>query len=210
MDDVRCHPPFDQWDEPTFRRLTVGTEVVALRTGKALYYQGDKALQAHLILEGAVRSVMYRSDETTLDLGTQERGDWLGLPELILAGPALTDAVSLGCRLLVVDRHAFARMRTSSVFEDWLTAELARRCYALHARVELAQPGQRLARWLVAQQGPRGVLLTTQDEVATAVGTSRETVNRHLGRMQAEGLVRVERGRITVVDAEGLEVWGDE
>lgn len=208
MDALRSHPPFDKLDDQTLR--VAGTEVVSLRTGKALYYQGDRAVKAYLVLEGAVRSVMYRSDDTSLDLGTQESGDWLGLPELILAGPALTDAVSLGCRVLAVDRHAFAQLRTSAVFEQWLTGELARRCYALHARVELAQPGQRLARWLAAQQGPRGVLLVTQDEVAAAVGTSRETVNRHLGRMQAEGLVRLERGRITVVNAEALGVWGGE
>lgn len=210
MDEIG-HPPFDQMDQSVRRRLLAGAEDLSLRIGRVLYYQGDKALRTYLVLGGAVRTVMYRSDETTLDLGTQGPGDWVGLPELVVRGPALTDAVALeGCRVLAIDRQVFARLREVPAFEEWLLTELARRYYALHARVELAQPGQRLARWLAEHQGKGGALQITQDEIAAAVGTSRETVNRHLGRMQLEGLVRVERGRITVLDAAGLKVWGGE
>ena len=209
MDDIRRFSPFDLIDPAGLRRLLVGTEVLPFRTGKALFYQGDQGRRCCLVLAGSVRTVMYRSDETTLDLGLQGPGDWLGLPELILAGPYLTDAVALApCRVLAFDRPAFFRLRTVPEVEEWLTAELARRYYSLHARVELAQPGQRLARWLADRVS--GPILCTQDELAAAVGTSRETVNRHLGRMQAEGLVKVERGRITVLDAQGLAVWGGE
>lgn len=152
---------------------------------------------------------MYRSDETSLDLGTQGPGEWLGLVELVVDGPALCDAVALeSCRVLGFNRQALDRMRNHEALASWLPAELARRAYALHARIELAHPGQRLARWLSEQEVD--TVQVTQDELAAAVGTTRETVNRHLGRMQLEGLVRLERGRVTVLDAEGLRVWGGE
>lgn len=211
MDHAASFPPFDQLDEARGRRLWGSAESLSYRTGKVLYYQGDRMTRCFLVLEGTVRTVMYRTDETSLDLGTQGPGDWLGLPEILIEGPALCDAVALdSCRVLGFDRSAFDRLRRHEALAAWLPAELARRYYALHARVELAHPGQRLARWLIAHQGPRGALLVTQDEAAAAVGTTRETVNRHLGRMQLEGLVRVERGRVTVLDAEGLKVWGGE
>jgi len=204
-------PPFVRWEEAVRRRVLAGAERLSFRTGKALFYQGDRATRALLLLEGTVRTVMYRSDETSLDLGTQGPGDWLCLAEMVVSGPALTDAVALeACRCLSFDKAAFTRLRMAPGGEDWLSAELARRCYALHARIELAQPGQRLARWLADHGETPGPIVCTQEDLATTIGTSRETVNRHLGRMQAEGLVRVERGRITVLDSEGLAVWGGE
>jgi CRP/FNR family transcriptional regulator, cyclic AMP receptor protein len=40
--------------------------------------------------------------------------------------------------------------------------------------------------------------------LATMAGTSRPTVNRVLGEAAAEGLVRLTRGRVTVLDVSGL------
>jgi CRP-like cAMP-binding protein len=40
----------------------------------------------------------------------------------------------------------------------------------------------------------------TQDDVATMAGTSRATVNRVFGELEAAGALTVARGRITVLD----------
>lgn len=196
-------------DEGAVRRWAGVAEALTLRTGRALFYQGDPARRCFLVLSGAVRSVMYRSDETRLDLGTQGPGDWLGLAELVLDGPYLTDAVALdGCRVLAFDRGTFTRMRALVEVGGWLVAELARRTYALHSRIEVTQPGQRLARWLADRVAAgEETVRCTQEELAAAVGCTRETVNRHLARLQAEGLVKTGRGTVTVLNPGGLGVW---
>lgn len=204
--DAKGFPPLDRLEDLALRRLLAGTQTLSFRAGKALFYQGDRANRTFLVLGGTVRTLMYRSDETNLDLGIQGPGDWLGLPEMVVEGPYLTDALPLEvCQVQVFDRSAFSRLRSYPEGEAWLTGELARRCYSLHARIELVQPGLRLARWLADHAS--GPIVATQEELALTVGTSRETINRHLGRMQAEGLVKVERGRLQVLDAEGLATW---
>jgi CRP-like cAMP-binding protein len=40
--------------------------------------------------------------------------------------------------------------------------------------------------------------------MADAIGTAREVVSRRLKQMEGRGLVRLERGRIRVIDAGGL------
>jgi DNA-binding GntR family transcriptional regulator len=45
----------------------------------------------------------------------------------------------------------------------------------------------------------------TQEQIAEAIGASRETVNRHLGRLEADGLIKAGRGSITIVDGEALQ-----
>jgi CRP/FNR family transcriptional regulator len=47
----------------------------------------------------------------------------------------------------------------------------------------------------------------THQEFASAVGTTRETVNRVLSQLRKEKLVEVNREGITVLDYEGLKKW---
>jgi len=200
------HPPFDRFGEAEARRWQSAAESRTLRKGRSLYFQGDPADGAALVLEGRLRLVMLRSDDTLLEAGDLGSGDWVGLAEALVCGPRLADAVAAEtCRLLVFGGTLFRRFAALPETGAWLTGELARQCYALHSRIEVTQPGQRLARWLGGR--PAGWLVLTQDELAAAVGTTRETVNRQLGRLQAEGLVEVGRGRVRVIDPGALAAW---
>ena len=44
----------------------------------------------------------------------------------------------------------------------------------------------------------------TQDDLAAMAGTTRQTVNRVLGQAQEEGLLALSRGKIVILDAEGV------
>lgn len=55
--------------------------------------------------------------------------------------------------------------------------------------------------------GPTSVPLT-QDELASLAGTSRATVNRVLRAAEDDGLVVLRRGRILIVDPDGLRARG--
>jgi DNA-binding IclR family transcriptional regulator len=44
----------------------------------------------------------------------------------------------------------------------------------------------------------------TQVDVAELSGASRPTTNRYLRRLEEEGLVRLNRGHVTVLDVEAL------
>lgn len=64
---------------------------------------------------------------------------------------------------------------------------------------------QRLAQWLLEHARAAG---QTQQGLAEEVGTTREVVGRALKRFEAEGLVRVRRREIRVLDAERLRRLG--
>ena len=74
-------------------------------------------------------------------------------------------------------------------------------CQALH------QAEQRLARWLLQSHDFAGedVLDLTQDFVSEMIGVRRTTVSLIATNLQAEGLITVRRGRVTIVDRELLE-----
>jgi CRP-like cAMP-binding protein len=94
---------------------------------------------------------------------------------------------------------------------DWMFRHLAETIEQLSARYEsmlfLDVPG-RLARYLLELNRAGAALPLTQDELASAIGSTRVTVNKLLADFERRGLVRVDRQRIEIVDARklGLEL----
>jgi CRP/FNR family transcriptional regulator, cyclic AMP receptor protein len=214
IDRLRAMRPFDRLPAADLHRIEKAAELLPLRTGKALYYQGDAAEHCWLLVAGRMRGIMYRSDETAMELGRSAAGDWLGMAELILASPFLNDAIAEeSCELVAFSRAAFDQLLSFTGMREYFLREMARRLYVMHSRVELATPFDRLARYLVERhdeavregRGSGEAVSATQEQIAEAIGASRETVNRHLGRLEADGLIKAGRGSITIVDGEALQ-----
>jgi CRP/FNR family transcriptional regulator, cyclic AMP receptor protein len=74
---------------------------------------------------------------------------------------------------------------------------------ALHT-VQGRLAGLLLAQAEAAERG-EGMLPLTQAEMAAHLGTVREMVGRTLKTFDALGLVRLDRGQITILDRAGLE-----
>ncbi len=66
---------------------------------------------------------------------------------------------------------------------------------------------QQLCRWLLLSLDrlPSNELTMTQELIANMLGVRREGVTQAAGHLQAAGLIKYSRGRITVIDRPGLE-----
>lgn len=66
---------------------------------------------------------------------------------------------------------------------------------------------QQLARWLLtaADHLPHNQLQLTQEQIAHSLGVRREGVTEAAGRLQKAGLIDYRRGRINVLDPQGLK-----
>jgi len=62
----------------------------------------------------------------------------------------------------------------------------------------------RLARFLLMQANSPSSARWTHEQIAMQIGTVREVVSRTMLAFVKEGLVRLERGRIVIADAERL------
>ena len=73
-------------------------------------------------------------------------------------------------------------------------------CNGLH------EVDQRCARWLLMAQDRAGdVIELTQEYLASMLGVRRPSVTQVAKRLQADGLIKYTRGRITILDRPGLE-----
>ena len=68
----------------------------------------------------------------------------------------------------------------------------------------------RLARLLLERRDGSGVVVMTHQAAAAELGSAREVVSRQLKEFERRGWVRLERGRIHVVDADALGNLADE
>jgi CRP-like cAMP-binding protein len=66
---------------------------------------------------------------------------------------------------------------------------------------------QQLCRWLLANLDrlPGNDLLMTQELIASTLGVRREGINEAAVKLQSQGMIRYNRGRITVLDRKQLE-----
>jgi CRP-like cAMP-binding protein len=90
-------------------------------------------------------------------------------------------------------------LRQSNVYAEHLTS-LSAPCRVVRQLIDLG------ARYGIADDSAtRFDLEVTQDDLASLAGTTRETVNRVLSNLRDQGLIRVERARVSVLNLPALK-----
>jgi len=72
--------------------------------------------------------------------------------------------------------------------------------------------GQRLSRWLLMfhDRAATDELKLTQEFIALMLGVHRPSVSKNANRLQEKGFIKYNRGKITILDREGLENYSCE
>lgn len=119
--------------------------------------------------------------------------------------------VSVECTGVSIPRAVFLRLIHENLnFRAFVFRTLSRRVLELMELVEevaFNRLDQRLAKLLVSAAG-NGTSVSvekTHQQIADELGSVREIVSRILGTFADNGLVQLERGRIRVLDADGLQ-----
>jgi CRP-like cAMP-binding protein len=188
------------------------------RKDAVLFLRGDPGASLYVVEEGAVKLVL-ASDagkEFTLDL--LGPGDCFGELALLDGEPRSADAIAQDdCSVLLLPRADFDRFldahpRAARALLAVLSRRLRRDAVLLHEAV-FDGVADRVARALlrIAEQqadpagnGPSRALRVTQEELAGALGVTRESVNKWLGYFERRGVLRRQRGQITLLQPEAL------
>ncbi len=184
--------------------------------GEVIFLTGDPGVNLCIIESGQVKLTLTCQDlgrEVALDhLG---RGDVFGDLALLDGEPRSADAIAVEpTRLLLLSRDDFRAFLTShpAAAID-LLADMSRR---LRRDAQIIQDAAfldvpaRLARVALrlAEPGPDGALCTppmSQADLASLVLTTRATLNKFLGMLTDQGLLRWDSGRLVVLDKDGLQ-----
>lgn len=214
---LRACALFGSMDDAAINEVARLLRTRRFRRNEVIFHADDPGDTLFVIETGSVKIVLASLEGEEAIIATLGPGEFFG--ELaILDGaersatavalePAVLGALARTPFLELVAREPGVRVALLA----GLAAELRRLTRHVEELHFLALPG-RLANRLVAlaRQSPGpgpGAELTghyTQSDLASMIGCSRQTVNRLLGDLSEEGLIRVEHDAIRIPDIEAL------
>jgi CRP/FNR family transcriptional regulator len=207
-DELRAIPIFASLDLPSLRDVARRLRPCSFRPGQYIMVEGERAPGLFIALRGRVRLSRTAHDGREQVVAMLGAGDTLNAVPIFDGQPnhATARAMSaVSCILLpradlieLIGAHpdlALAALRQM--------AEQLRELVVLVEDLAFRSVRARLARTLLVESAEGSAELTHQ-ELAELAGTVREIAGRALRRLAEEGLVRLERGRVIVLDRDGL------
>ncbi|MEW6440179.1 MAG: Crp/Fnr family transcriptional regulator [bacterium] len=201
-------PPSDRADLLTiaFQRM--------LPKNSPLFHEGDEAAGFYMVVTGKVRVFKVSSEGKEHILHIFGPGEPVG-EVAVFAGkhfPAFASTLE-DCRLLYFPRNRFLDLasRKPQILLNML-ATLSLRLRRFTQKIEslsLKEVAARLAGVLLElpadANAPGAVRLpATKSHLASEIGTTPETLSRTFQKMSRQGLIRVERNRIQLLDRQAL------
>jgi len=201
-------PVFGQLDPARMARVLAESALRRMPAGSVLFDARQPCRGFPLVLEGSVRVSQSAPSGREILLYRVEPGQGCILSGGCLLGEADYSARAVAeseVTLLSLPRALFHElMRDSEPFRRFVFGMYGERLAEVMAVVEevaFRRLDERLAQ-LLLQRGP--VIAATQQQLADELGSVREIVSRLLRSFEERGWVRLERERVTVLDAEAL------
>jgi CRP-like cAMP-binding protein len=197
-----------------FDRITGGLEVIHLRLKDVLHKPGDPVRHVYFPGGGFCSVLTVLNDGSMVEVATIGREGMVGLSAVVNGSapdPSLTMVQAATDVCYRMSTEAFdAEMDRRGEFKTLLGRYAqaligfvmqSTACNAVHS-VE-----QRLARWLLMAHDrvARIEFPMTQEFLALMLGATRPTVTVVAGTLQRADLIAYHRGRVTIVDRDGLE-----
>jgi len=197
---------------------TVGTR--RYRRGEVIFRQGDPGDALHIILGGRVKISTLSESGGEAILATLRPHEFFGALALLDGAPRSASATAVeATETLILPRDRFRQLVDEVPgIRDHVLTQIAHEMRRLTSHVEelhFLDIAGRLAAQLARMAGEQGrqpdggeVRLDgpiTQGELAAMVGSTRQSVNKLLGWLIDDGLIRLERDAIVIVDLPGLQ-----
>lgn len=190
---------------------------IAART--ILFVEKEQARGVFMLCDGEVKLSIGNRAGKVLILGIAEPGEILGLSAVIMGKAHEVTAQTVSrCGVVFISREVILRFfRSHPDALQLVIGHLARSyesvCEQLRIVGLASSVPARLARWILGRSpnggekwndGPTGLHLT-HDEIASLIGSSRETVTRALTEFRNRKIIRVQGSALIVMDRAALE-----
>jgi CRP/FNR family transcriptional regulator, cyclic AMP receptor protein len=212
-------PFFSGLDAASLDRVTRGMRTRRFRRGEVIFHLGDPGDALFIVVSGAIKIMLPSDAGDEAILATLRAGDVFGELALLDGAPRSATAVAIeASETAILPRAQFRELlATEPAIRDALLAALAAELRRLTNHVEelhfldiTGRLASRLAR-IANESGqtlPDGAIRLpsplTQGDLAAMIGCTRQSVNKLLGMFTDDGLIRLDRESIVVLDLDGL------
>jgi CRP-like cAMP-binding protein len=204
-------PFFGGLGEDALRRIAPHVQERAFSPGQVIVWEGEPCQAVYLIARGLARTRRMSPEGREQVLAYLGPGGSFSLVSALDGRPnlATVDAVSEVTLYAIPCRQFHQILREHQEVAVAVSERLAGEVRRLSDMVEslaLHTVRTRLARFLLTTaEDANSPRRWTQEEIAAHIGTVREMVGRSLRTFAEEGWIRRQRGRIVIVNRQGLE-----
>ncbi len=203
-------------NEEILNYLAENTRLIAYDAGESILYEGQPCQGLNIVESGRVKIFKYSSTGREMIINVLDQGESfnevsvfdqqdnpvnvsavLSTRAWLISADALRKVIAehpQACQQIIINLSQNLRMLVGKVAElsfFTVTARLARLLREL--------PENQLA--------GRGASRLTQDDMAARIGTVREVVARSLKELERVGAIKLQRGKITIMNREKLIDW---
>lgn len=192
----------------------------AFPRGVRVFHEGDDSDACYVVRSGELRVTREHSDGRAIALATLSPGDFFGELAMLDGGSRSASVETLSdAELLALPARDMRRVIAAhGDIAAKLIVALTRRLRETNERVarqsfqtvpsRVAGVLSQLIAEEVQPEDRDGITVRmTQADLAQLAGTSRESVSRFLATLERAGVVRVGRGRVTIVEPRRLRAY---
>ncbi len=204
---IDLYPVLQALPTPLRERLLAGSQPMTVPAGTVLFDEHQPCQGFPFVLAGSIRVVKLAANGRELPLYKVQSGESCIITSSCLLGHADYNARGVTeseTTLVLLPRTLFEQMLGETAFRDFVFDLFAERISELMQLVEevaFRKLDQRLANLLL---GKGRQLHTTHQQLADDLGSVREMVSRLLKGFADQGLVRLGREQIEILDPAGL------
>ncbi|MEB3281576.1 MAG: Crp/Fnr family transcriptional regulator [Lyngbya sp.] len=198
--------------EEDFQRIAPYLIEVSLSLGQILQEPREKVETVYFPTNSMISLVSIMEDGSTVEVGIIGNDGMLGYPVYLGGGYSHT-------RAIVQIEGTALQLDGAILKSEFNRGNFFQRLLLLYTQAFLAQVTQtaacnrfhpaeeRLARWLLQSQDFAGceTLNLTQEFLSSMLGIRRASVTVAAGTLQQAGMIRYNRGKITILDRDALE-----
>lgn len=208
---LRTIPWLKRIQEVTLQKLAKAARLEQNPSGSQVGYRGRECSHFMLVVQGTVLVGFNTADGRRHVVNLLGPGQFQSLIPLIDEGPQIHDSHCKGdVRLLFIPRDVIVQALQEDQRFSWEILKLfsyrSRRLYEALGESHTLSLAPRLARILRGLFAEHGRTLSIdQEEIADILGATRQSINRELKALEAQGVIALGRGRISLILAQPLE-----
>ena len=203
---ISIFPLFSRTPEGVLSGILAGSVRKAFPAGRHIYSEGDTCRGIAFLLSGEIR--VFKTGESGREITLYEigRGDTCILNASCILSDTSYPANAVSTKpgeMLLVEARLFRRLiAEQEEMREFVFRLLAGRLASVMALVEEVAFGRMDGRLLfyLTERAKDGRIVTTHQNIASDLGTSREVVSRLLKHFEAEGRVLLSRNSIRLIN----------
>lgn len=205
------HELFQDFTPVEMKQMERKTTMFQCKPGRTFYNAGDTGEVLFILKEGSVHLYRLTPEGRKLIVSTLQAGSIFG--EMSLIGQRMYDTFAEAAtpsRICVMSRvDVMKLMLQKPQLALRLMGMMGKRLMGTERQMEQiafnSVPSRLASKLIELSRDKNEIKGYTHQEFADMIGTYRETVTASLNQFKTQGLIKIGRKRVTILDREGLE-----